>query len=439
MVRYLYKNVNVEIRFPYPDVQPLEVPDSFSVERFALPEVAAPAPAAELVRQALDRPIGTSRLRDLARGKKRVLVISDDVTRPTPVADFVAAVLDELTAAGVEDSQVRFIMALGTHRPMTRPEMEWKLGAEVVNRYQVFNHDWADPECLEHVGSTAYGDPVWVNRMVRESDLVIGLGAIMPIEICGFTGGGKILVPGLGGELTVDSMHWTRIGVSPREILGKPDNPIRASIDALARKAGLHFIVNVILNARNEVVAAVAGDMVQAHRAGCPVARNVYGVQVEREYDVVVADSYPFDIEFWQANKALDTAGQFVRRGGVVVLVCPCTDGISRPHGRDVLEIGYQPIETIKGLVEKGTIRHLVVGVHMAQVSAVAVEKARLILVTPGITPEDVRKMGFSWAATPQEAFQQAVQQAAEHLGGQPKVAVLEGAARMLVLRDKPD
>jgi nickel-dependent lactate racemase len=241
-------------------------------------------------------------------------------------------------------------------------------------------------------------------------------------------------VPGLSGEATVDSMHWTRIGVASERILGQAENPIRASIDALARQAGLHFIVNVILNTRDQIVAAVAGDMVEAHRAGCAIAREAHGVRVDREYDVVVADSHPFDIEFWQANKALDTAGEFVRKGGVVILVSPCTEGISRPHAAEVLDLGYRPIAEIKRLVEAGTIRHKVVGVHMAQVSAVAVEKARLIVVSPGLSPEQVKRMGFSWAPSAQEAFDAARRM----LGGGGRVAVLEGAARMLVLKDHP-
>jgi nickel-dependent lactate racemase len=421
----------VEIRFPYSDIGELSIPDSVSVDQFALPEVPTPAAATEIVTQALAAPIGTPRLRQLAREKSKVLLVVDDVSRPTPVSEFIGPVLGELASAGVQEDQIRVIMALGTHRRMTRSEIEQKIGADVAARFEVLDHDWADPDSLEYLGETEQGDPVWINRAVRQSDLVVGLGAIMPLEVCGFTGGGKILVPGLSGEATVDSMHWTRIGVPSKDVLGQPDNPIRASIDALARKAGLDFIVNVVLNARNQVTAAVAGDMVEAHRAGCAIAKKVFGVRVEGEYDIVIADSCPFDIEFWQANKGLDTAGEVVRPGGVVILVSPCREGISPAHGEEILEVGYKPIEEIKRMVAKGTIRHKVVGVHMAQVSAVAVEKARLILVTPGISAEEIERMGFFRAATPQEAFEQAYGM----VGSNPSVAVLEGAARMLVLK----
>jgi nickel-dependent lactate racemase len=326
--------------------------------------------------------------------------------------------------------QIEFLMALGTHRAMTREEMAAKLGSEVASDYKVHNHQWDNPDCLDYIGETDQGVPVWINKRVQQADLVVGLGSIMPIDICGFTGGGKILVPGVSGQVTVDQMHWTRIDVPSHHILGEAENPVRASIDLLARRAGLDFIVNVVLNSKNRIVGAVAGDMVTAHRQGCDIAREVYGVPIPHEFDIVVADSFPFDNEFWQANKALDTAGEIVRKGGVIILVTPCHEGFSQTHG-EMLEFGYLPIEQIKNLVNNGTIKHKVVGVHMAQASAVAVEKARLVLVSEGITQEQACKVGFSWAPTPQEAFKKAV----KICGPSAKVAVLKDAARMLPLK----
>ena len=245
-------------------------------------------------------------LREIAAGKTNVLIVTDDNTRPTPVHRFISLVLKELEAAGVSREHISIIVALGTHRFMTREEMIAKLGKEIVDHYPVYNHDWKDTDNLEYLGDTEQGAPVWINKKVKAADLIIGIGGIMPIDICGFTGGGKILVPGLSGEKTVDEMHWTRIDVPSKSVIGKRDNPIRVSIDALARKAGLDFIVNVITDSTNTIVGAVAGDMIEAHRAGCDIALEVFGVKVSKEYDIVIADSYPFDIEFWQANKALE-------------------------------------------------------------------------------------------------------------------------------------
>ena len=415
------------VEFPYRSVGPLEIPQALATGVFDLPDVPGDGPGAEVVRRALADPTGSQRLSDLAKGKKKVLIVSDDIHRPTPVHEFVAEILDELHKAGVKDGSIEFMMGLGTHRAMTRDEMAQKLGPAIVDRFAVHNHQWDDKDALDYLGDTEQGAPVWINKKVSQADLVKGLGAIMPIEVCGFTGGGKILVPGVCGEATNSEMHWTRVDVPHHEILGKADNPIRRSIDQLAREAGLDFIVNVIMNAQQEIVAAVAGDMVAAHRTGCAQASDVYGVEFDREYDIVIADGHPFDIEFWQVNKAVDTAGLVVKKGGVVIIVSPCYEGFSQTHD-EMLKFGYVSIDKIKELVNSGKIAHKVVGVHMIQVSSVAVEKARVILVSSGISRDQAQQAGLMWAPTPQRAFEKALVE----VGDNPSVAVLKNAARML-------
>lgn len=416
----------LKIEFPYASVKTLDVPDAGLMGVFGAP-VGEGAPVATAVRNALADPIGTPRLRELARGKGTAIIVCDDVSRPTPAHLLVPAVLEELHAAGMADEQIAFMMALGTHRFMTPAEMAEKLGADIVARFGVHNHDWQDPDACTLMGKTEQGVEVWINRMVAEADLAIGIGRIMPIDVCGFTGGGKILIPGVCGKITNDDMHWTRIDLDDREIIGKRDNPVRASIDALARKAGLDFIVNVVMDRRQQVVHVVAGDLVDAHRRGCELAMEVHAVRIPKQADIVVADSYPFDIEFWQANKALDQAAYAVRNGGVLILVSPCTEGFSATH-TEMLDFGYGPIDEIKEHVAAGRIKNKVAAVHMAQVSKVARETAHVILVTAGISEADVRKSGLNWAATPQAALDRAF----EMLGPDAKVAVLKGAAEML-------
>jgi nickel-dependent lactate racemase len=428
--------LQVTIGFPYPDVKPLLLDGSHDVRVFELPEYSAGVVGSAAVAKALREPIGTPRLAELARGKRSALVVVDDVSRPTPAHTFVSLVLEELKEGGIAEEGIAFIAALGTHRAMTTEEMVAKLGSQIVERHRVHDHDWADPSCLEYLGDTDQGAPVWINKIVRQNDLVVGIGAIIPIDICGFTGGGKILVPGLSGEATVNHMHWTRVDLHSDQVIGKADNPIRASIDALARKAGLDFIVNVITDGQGQIVHAVAGDMVAAHRAGCRVAAEVYGVRFSQEYDVVIADSYPFDIEFWQANKALDTAGEFVRKGGAIVLVSPCTEGWSQTHAAEILEFGYPPIARVKQLVGEGRIRNSVVGVHMYQVARAGVEKGRLILVSSGVSRAEVERVGFLWAEDSQSAFETALQVVGTD---SPRIAVLRDAARMLPLRVPED
>ena len=424
-------NSAVTINFPYPNVKPLHIHGSNKITIFTLPEQHYEKTGVDVVKAALANPFKSEPLGDIARGKARVLIVADDNTRPTPVHEFLPLILFELQEAGIESANIEFIMSLGTHRPMSEVEIRTKLGSDIVEKYRVHNHNWREKDELEYLGTTAQGVPIWVNKILRRFDLVVGLGSIMPIDVCGFTGGGKIVVPGLSGEETVDQMHWVRVNVPSEEVLGKEENPIRKSIDAMARKARLDFILNVVTDTHGEIVGAFAGDMIAAHRAGCKLAKQVYGVRFAREFDIVVADSHPFDIEFWQANKALDTAGEVVKVGGVIVLVSPCYEGISQTHAAQILEFGYPSTETIKLLVNMGKLKQKVVGVHMYQVSRAAVDKARLILVSSGINSSVAKKMGFSWAPDPDTAFEMAL----KLVNKDPDIAVLRDAARILPIK----
>jgi len=417
----------VRIEFPYENVPALDVPDGNLSGVYGPEEIEERAPIREQVAAALRAPIGGPALRVLAENTRDILVVVDDISRPTPVRAIVPPLIDELHAAGVDDGRIAFLIALGTHRPMTRKEIVARLGREVVERHVVDNHDWQHPDACVPMGETSEGVPVHINRKVAEADLIIGVGRIMPIDICGFTGGGKILIPGACGQVTNDEMHWTRVDLPDGDVTGRRDNAVRASIDEMARRAGLGFIVNVVMDGRQRVCHVVAGDMVEAHRRGCELALKVHAVSIPDQADIVVADSFPFDIEFWQANKALGHAGMVVRRGGVIILVSPCCEGFSAVH-RDMLEYGYPPVEEIKRLVTEGRIKHKVVGVHMAQVSRVAREKAHLVLVTDGIPERDVSRVGFEYAATPTEALARAFEMA----GPDARIAVLRNAAEML-------
>lgn len=416
----------MKIEFPhYENIPDVDIPDGNLLGLFSLPTRETDDSS---ITYALENPIGTERLIELARDKNKVLLVCDDIARPTPAYKIIPYVLKELAAAGVNENSIEFMMALGTHRPMTEQEMRDKVGSDVYDRFTVHNHEWDRPEALEYMGKTNQNVEVWINKKVAAADLVIGIGRIMPIEICGFTGGGKILIPGCCGEITNSDMHWTRVDVDRNEIIAKRDNPIRQSIDELAQQAGLDFIINVIMDVEKNIFDCVAGDLVEAHREGCRRAKEYHEVRLPQLADIVIVDGYPFDIEFWQVNKALDTAGMAVRKGGVVIVVSPCYEGLSQTHELDLLKHGYTCKRHVKTLVASGRLEHKVVGVHMIQVADVAVEKAAVFLVTDGISREKIENIGLHYAATPQDALNKAF----EILGSEAKVIVLRGAAEML-------
>lgn len=415
-------------QFPYADLAPITIPDENLLGVFESGLVQPDRPAADIVAHSLARPIATQRLRDVARGARRVLIIPDDVTRLTPAHQIIPQVLAELHLAGVADEGISFLMSLGTHRDMMPAEIAQKIGADIAARYPAYNHRWDREEELYFAGTTAHGLDVWPNRMLRQADLVIGIGCIMPHAVAGFSGGGKIIVPGVCGEKTAGAMHWFMAGVPTAQIYGQAENPVRQAIDEVAESAGLRFICDVVMNNEGEIVALVSGHPVAAHRAGCRISRAVHGVRLPGQADIVIIDSYRTDIDYWQAIKAMTPADLVVKNGGVVIHVASCPEGVAQHHP-EVLQYGYQSVKRTLEMEAAGAINKSV-AMHMLQASRVIVDRASGYLVSPNISREDTLRLNFRWAATAQVALDEAL----ARLGPQATIAVLRQAGDLLPL-----
>jgi nickel-dependent lactate racemase len=419
------------IRFPYEGVKSLEIPDRNLMGVFSPPRMSPLRTEEEILSDALANPVGSGRLRQALDGKRNVLIVSDDHHRPTPVRMMLPPVLEEIRSAGIPDRSVEIIMALGSHRPMSGPEMREKLGSGIVDRFRVTNHEWMDPGNLYFAGRVPPGIDVWVNRKMREFDFILGLGQIMPMDVCGFTGGCNIIIPGLCGPKTSADFHWVRVGISAEEVIGRRENAIREAIDNSAMAAGLSAILNVIMDGEGRICGAVYGHPVEAHRSGVALALESHTVLMPEKADIVVADGYPFDIEFWQVNKALDNAALAVRDGGVIIIVSPCYEGLSVTHGADIRRIGYRSKKEILRLVEEGEFKHRVTAVHMIQVAEATIEKGvTCILVTDGIPPGVLREVNLESAPDPQSALAMAF----GRMGVDATVAVLNRASETLPL-----
>lgn len=363
-----------------------------------------PAPATE-VQRALDHPIGAPRLRDLARGARKVVIAADDMTRLTPVGILIAGLLEELNRAGVRDEQVTVLIALGTHRMMTDIEILEHFGAEVVRRVQVVNHEWQNPANLISMGVTANGTPVSVNRLAVEADLLLGVGSVVPHHIPGFSGGAKIIQPGITGPETTGATHYLSTKAA-HSYLGQVENPVRAEIEQIASQVGLRAILNVVLDPAGRVVRAFYGDPVAAHRAAAAESRQVYGVSLPKRADIVIAGSHPCDIEFWQAHKALYPAEMAVKHYGTIILVTPSPEGVSVMH-RDLLEYTIFDPEQIEQMIIDGVIHDQVSGALALAWSKVR-QHARISLVSEGIQAEDALALGFSEFLSVEMALQEA-------------------------------
>jgi len=386
----------------YNGLPTFEVPDGNLIGVYQPPCPEAAADPLGMIRQAIANPIGSASVRELAGECKRILIITDDYTRKTPVKDILSILIPELGTG----KDITILIALGTHRFMTDQEMQSKFG-DLIGRFRIVNHEWRNEDALADFGTTDEGTPIRVNKAVLEADLVIGIGQIVPHRIAGFSGGGKIIQPGICGRETTAETHWRSAMFPGSEILGIADNPVRLEIERVAQKAGLRFIVNAVCNTDGGLIGVFAGHPVAAHRAGAELSKQVYGIKIPEPADIMVIDSYPMDIELWQGAKALYAGELAVKKGGVAILISPCPEGVSRTH-RLILEEGYRHSWDTISLVEGGRITDKIVAAHLVRVGRVIRDNGIGILVSQGISQADTGKLGFRYASTPQQALDMA-------------------------------
>jgi nickel-dependent lactate racemase len=381
-------------------------------------------PAAE-VRRALASPIGMKRLVATARGARRVVIIADDLTRRTPVDVILPLLLDELQAGGIRPEQVRVLIALGTHRPMSQAEIDARFGLEITREVPVINHRWQDPARLADLGVTPNGTPIRVSRLAVEADLLIGLGSIVPHHIPGYSGGAKIVQPGICGPTTTGATHTLSIRAA-RSYLGSVENPVRAEMEAIGERVGLKAVLNTVLDPAGRLVRAFFGQPHAAFRAGAALARQVYGIPLAGQADIVVAGSHPCDIEFWQAHKSLYPADLAVRDGGTIIVVTPAPEGVSVTH-RSMLSITALDAGEIERLIEQSAIDDMVGGA-LALAWAKIRQRASISLVSDGISDDEARALGF----TPFGSLDEALAAALRRHGPGATVAVLTHAPETL-------
>ncbi len=367
---------------------------------------ASPSSLPEIVKRALENPIGSKRLEEEAKGTQTVALVVDDHTRRTPVAEIAPLVLERLFHAGLKPEQIKVFVALGTHRPMTEGELRRRLGKVLDAGVEVVQHDCDGPSV--DLGRGPNGSCLALSAKVAECDLIVGIGHIAPHRIPGFTGGAKMLLPGVAARRSVDETHWLAALYEGAEITGIRDNPVREDIDAAAKALGKRVLkLDVIFDGEGKVVDAVFGDVVEAHREGARRCLPWCEVWLPEPADIVVVDAHPTTLDMWQAAKAVYGAEAAVKPGGVIVLLAPCPEGIARDHP-EVEKFGYRPFEEVRRLLERGEIRDLAAAAHLAHMGRITPTKARCILVSRGIGPEGARALGWEWAPSPQEGLEKA-------------------------------
>jgi nickel-dependent lactate racemase len=417
----------MRISFPYPDINPVEIPERNLLGVFSPSIVRSEKSEEQIIEEALSRPIGSLPLSQMLKGQEKVLVVVDDYTRSTPVQKILPYLFRELEGAGVKKTGIQILVALGTHRPMTKDEMTKKFGPDLAKQYSIHNHPWWDSSQLIHLGETEKGTPILINRIVKEVDFIIGIGQIVPHRVSGFSGGGNIIQPGICGEETTGKTHWLSAQFRGCEILGKIENPVKDEIERVAIKAGLKWIINTIQDGTGRIVDAVAGDPILTYRKGGNRSLQVYQAELPREADIVLVDSHPYDSDLWLASKGIYASELAVKQDGVVILVSPCPEGVSPSHP-EVLEFGYQTFENADMLVHQGKIHKLTAAAHLVHVGRVIKERAKSIFVSQGISKEEKERLGFIHGQDPQQALEMAF----SLTGCDAKVAVLQRGGEIL-------
>ncbi len=286
-----------------------------------------------LVKKALEEPIGSAKLSELAKGKDNVVIIASDHTRPVPSKIIMPLMLEEIRK-GNPEAKITILIATGCHRGTTKEELISKFGEEIVENEHIYIHDCDEREKLTNIGVLPSGGVCEVNSIAAEADLLVAEGFIEPHFFAGFSGGRKSVLPGIAGRTTVLANHCSEFVNHPNARTGiLENNPIHEDMLWAAKKAKLQFIVNVVLNSEKKVIYAVAGDLEEAHKRGTDFLSAQCGAKaVYSDIAISTNGGYPLDQNVYQAPKGMTAAEATVKQGGVIIMLASSTDGTGGDH-----------------------------------------------------------------------------------------------------------
>lgn len=401
-----------------------ELPDSMRVSVVDPKTEAVTGTEEERIEAALDAPIGTARLEETVKPENKVLIVVNDHTRPGPNRQIVAALLRRLHRAEVSDENIRFICATGSHRAPTDREMRAIVGDEVVEKYEIVLHDCRDKASLFRLGEID-GLDIWLNNAVREADFIITTGLIAPHHTAGFSGGRKSILPGITGLDTLKIHHSLPM---------RPYNPSMGILEgnrfhdvalAAAKKAGVDFMINAVQDLKKQNVRYVAGDIELAHAEGVRVCREHNSVSIPGLADVVVCSpgGYPRDSDLYQAQKGLAVAETLVRPGGTVILCARSELGVGEGLFPQWMKEGESP----EAIIERYKREGFNVGNNKAFMYARALLRAKIVVVSELLDPEELKEMFLDWAPDLQSALDRVLPEYEN-----PLVTVLPRAVSMI-------
>lgn len=316
------KNIPIPFKAWYGDEEfILEFPDKWDIQVYRM--IDAPPLTNKEIEESFHNPVGGRKISELAKGKTTAAIAVEDITRPSPLNDILHIILNELKTAGIEDKNIKIIISIGAHRPLLRDDLIKKLGKEILNRFCIYNHN-----PFENLVSIS---GIRINRFFAEADVKIIVGSVIPHPFAGFSGGAKIVLPGLTGIESLVKTHKSvlmglrgRIGI----IEG---NKFRDELEQVAKKIGVDIAVNILPNSKRQISKVVVGDIIEAHREAVKFAKGIYMTKIPKQVDVIILNAYPKDTELLQAETAFDlyrsANNSMMKENGVIILISACSLG----------------------------------------------------------------------------------------------------------------
>ncbi|MEA1949856.1 MAG: nickel-dependent lactate racemase [Planctomycetota bacterium] len=412
----------------------VELPDENFVKSLAYRPAQPLADPVATLEERLRQPTGTRPFAELAEGRKNACVVISDITRPVPNKVILPPLLAALEQSGIARRDILILVATGLHRPNEGEELVEMVGQEIVDNYRIENHFGQRQEEHTYLGESPRGVPVWIDNRYIESDLRITTGLIEPHFMAGFSGGRKLICPGIAALETVRAWHGPAFLEDPKAENGCLDgNPVHEENTWIALCAGCDFIVNTVIDSQRRILQIVAGDMVEAHRQGVDFVRPIVTDTVDEPVDIVVTSSagYPLDTTFYQSVKGMVTALPVVKQGGTIIIAAGASEGVGSPELHRLIDENPTLDIFMKKVLEDD---YFIMDQWQLEELAKVRRKAKVRFVTDAIPAEMVGRLYVE----PAPSVEAAVADALEEYGpGAKIVAIPEGPYVLSVCSDK--
>jgi len=375
----------------------------------------------QAISDALAHPIGSKPLAEIAKGKKTACILICDITRPVPNKVILPQILKTIEDAGVPRSGITILIATGLHRPNEGEELVELVGEDIANHYRVENHHGKETSEHDYLGITPKGVPVYIDSRYIRAELKITTGLIEPHLMAGYSGGRKVICPGIAGIETVKVWHGPKFLEHPNADCGIVEgNPVHEENTYIALMSGCDFIVNVCVDGNRQITWAGAGDMIKAWEAGVSFVRQVVRVAIKEPVDIVLTScaGYPLDITWYQAVKGLIGALPILKKGGTIILVASLTEGLGSPEFQQVLSENPDLKAFKKRILETD---YFVMDQWQLEEFAKVIEKCKVKVFSKGLEHSVLSKCHV----TPIDSVEQAIADSLQEYGPSARIAVI--------------